>query len=717
MAKTNPNLPPFVSFCTASVPMVFDNSMSYYECLCALTKFIQGLVDTVNVNAELLQQLENYVKNYFDNLDVQEEINNKLDDMAQQGQLAEIIAAYLELKAVLAYDTPVALKAADNLIAGSYAKTYGYKRKDDGVYDLYTVRNKTEDDIDDGYNVIVLTEAPTLVAIRLQCGDRRVIKLKSTDNLQDYLSLDGAKEIILPAGLTLTYTDALLLNSDTTIDLNGSTINFNFDRSSIFDYDWDETLGFMGYGPDDEFTGYNGYRNITIKNGSIVGGCSAFMHNANVTFDNVYFQTGGCRHSIQLASCKNFTVKNCSFESVKDDSVENASEAINIDQCVYGAQPYISQYSVMFDDNANANVIVENNVFKQYVAEGFGYFSAVGAHGNSTTASIFCDGLTIRGNNFGAPREYAIGIKNFNNVVIEGNTLDDASATYTPNFTLKRGTLTKAVIANNVAKGVSQFFGLLNPALASKDIAITGNYIEGKDANVDSNAIFMFINIHDSTVEGNTVLYQHHAVHANTRAYWDSVEDNPNDHTTNVVIANNYFEKTVASVVYFDCRISNTNALKFANNNFVHDAALQSNWQELLLQNTNTDFICCANDTDQPLLFTATAGVTNKFSGNNAIYSQSSAISSTSTSGTFTNALTNFSKLLLCVGETANSQVVEILPYYPNGSKFDADNRVFIRSVPKNNGTYGVMTLTLSSSATGWAYEGDIPLRHIYTMD
>ena len=234
MAKTNPNLPPFVSFCTASVPMVFDNSMSYYECLCALTKFIQGLVDTVNVNAELLQQLEDYVKNYFDNLDVQEEINNKLDDMAEQGQLAEIIAAYLELKAVLAYDTPVALKAADNLIAGSYAKTYGYKRKGDGVYDLYTVRNKTEDDVDDGYNVIVLTEAPTLVAIRLQCGDRRVIKLKSTDNLQDYLSLDGAKEIILPAGLTLTYTDALLLNSDTTIDLNGSTINFSFDRSSIF---------------------------------------------------------------------------------------------------------------------------------------------------------------------------------------------------------------------------------------------------------------------------------------------------------------------------------------------------------------------------------------------------------------------------------------------------------------------------------------------------
>ena len=472
----------------------------------------------------------------------------------------------------------------------------------------------------------------------------------------------------------------------------------------------------MGYGPDDEFTGYNGYRNITIKNGSIVGGCSAFMHNSNVTFDNVYFQTGGCRHSIQLASCKNFIVKNCTFEGARDDSEENASELINIDQCIYGAQPYISQYSVMFDDNANANVIVENNVFKQYVAEGFGYFSAVGAHGNSTTASIFCDGLTIRGNNFGTPREYAIGIKNFNNVVIEGNTLDDASATYTPNFTLKRGTLTKAVIVNNVAKGVSQFFGLLNPALASKDIIISGNYIEGKDANVDSNAIFMLINIHDSTVEGNTVLYQHHAVHANTRAYWDSVDDNPNDHTTNVTVANNYFEKTVASEVYFGCRISNSNALKFANNNFVHDAALQSNWEELLLQNTNTDFVCCDNVSDQPELFTRPSVVTTKFNGNNALYRQITQISSTNTSGTFSGNVTNFSEILLVVGETNNTQVLELKPFLSNGHKHDG-SRIFKCPVAKNDGTYGVATFTVSDSGANWAYVGDIQLRIIYTKD
>lgn len=93
------NVPPFVRFCTASVPMVFDDSMSYYECLCALTNYIQKeLVEVVNNNADLQAQLnvkfdelKAYVDNYFDNLDVQEEINAKLDAMVLDGTLAEII--------------------------------------------------------------------------------------------------------------------------------------------------------------------------------------------------------------------------------------------------------------------------------------------------------------------------------------------------------------------------------------------------------------------------------------------------------------------------------------------------------------------------------------------------------------------------------------------------------------------------------------------------
>lgn len=45
--------------------------------------------------AEKFNNLYNYVHDYFDNLDVQEEINNKLDEMVEDGTLEELIADYL----------------------------------------------------------------------------------------------------------------------------------------------------------------------------------------------------------------------------------------------------------------------------------------------------------------------------------------------------------------------------------------------------------------------------------------------------------------------------------------------------------------------------------------------------------------------------------------------------------------------------------------------
>lgn len=104
-------VPPFVTFVTSAVPMVFDNSMSYYEALCALWKWLQDdVIDVINNNAnvtdqyieydlhtrELFTELETYVNTYFDNLDVQEEINNKLDAMAEAGTLGQLLGQYVQ---------------------------------------------------------------------------------------------------------------------------------------------------------------------------------------------------------------------------------------------------------------------------------------------------------------------------------------------------------------------------------------------------------------------------------------------------------------------------------------------------------------------------------------------------------------------------------------------------------------------------------------------
>lgn len=706
-------LPPWVE--TNLQPAFYDReSGTVLQQTARMYGKINELVKAVNGMEKVIKEYVDYIDNYFNNLDVQEEINNKLDDMAEGGELAEIITAYLELKALLAFDTPSDLKSATNLIEGSFAKTYGYKRKGDGVYDLYYIR-EADGDVNDDYNTIILTNDNTLVAIRIQQGGKRVIQLKNDDNIQDYLSLEGEKEIILPANTTITETDALILNSDTTIDLNGSTLYFNFNRSSIFDYDWDETLGFMGYGPDSTYTGYNGIKNVVIKNGSIVGGCSAFLHSKDILIEGVSFTTAGGRHSIQLAGCNGFTVKNCTFNGARDDQTAWASEIINIDFCEYGGQPYVSEYSTMWDGTKSINILVESNTFVQNVSAGMGYFSAVGTHGNSVSTDIVAENVIIRGNNFGNPREYAIALKNYVNVVIDGNA-QEGDNNYRGSFIVKRGIVKKANIFNNVVKRVTAFLDSANPTYQGSLMNIADNYVQAEDGSGDSSAVFILHNIHDSMLSGNTVLYDYHPIHINTRAYFDSVDDNPNDHTINLTIKDNTFEKTTNTSTYFGCRISTCDGVKFINNNFTHDGTVQSNWQDLLYQNTPTNYVVAGNTTDYPLNFVGTTWVTDKFNNNNAIYAQTSAISSTNTSGTFTKNINNFSEMLIQVGETINSQTIELKPYLTNGAKFDG-TRTFIKPVAKNDGTYGVATFTISNSGADWAYVGDIPIRRIWAKD
>lgn len=81
----------FTNYIYKTIPLAFDESMSYYETLLGVLNLLKEQEIVINNNADLLAELESYVKNYFDNLDVQEEINNKLDEMVEDGTFEEII--------------------------------------------------------------------------------------------------------------------------------------------------------------------------------------------------------------------------------------------------------------------------------------------------------------------------------------------------------------------------------------------------------------------------------------------------------------------------------------------------------------------------------------------------------------------------------------------------------------------------------------------------
>lgn len=162
------------------LPAVYDESLSYYELLCKVIAKLNETIDLSNGTAEGLEQLKNYVDTYFDNLDIQEEVNAKLDEMAQSGELAELISQYLEAQAVIGFNNNSSLASATNLANGSFAKTYGKNTYNDGKGAFYKIRTRTNADVPDGDTLIALTNTENLVA--------EIIPFSRTYNMQQEIN-------------------------------------------------------------------------------------------------------------------------------------------------------------------------------------------------------------------------------------------------------------------------------------------------------------------------------------------------------------------------------------------------------------------------------------------------------------------------------------------------------------------------------------------------
>jgi hypothetical protein len=107
----------------------------------AFNDFSEDTAETVNEYIAKFVELHDYVEDYFANLDVQEEINNKLDNMVEAGTLQEIITTYIQSNVAWTFDTVADMKAATNLVSGSYARTLGFHSVSDGGGAIYKLTN------------------------------------------------------------------------------------------------------------------------------------------------------------------------------------------------------------------------------------------------------------------------------------------------------------------------------------------------------------------------------------------------------------------------------------------------------------------------------------------------------------------------------------------------------------------------------------------------
>lgn len=218
-------LPPFKRMCMSigTLPSSFYASMSYYESMVWLYEYLKNeVIPVVNNNSEVTEelqtaftQLEEYIRTYFDNLDIQHEVDVKLDEMALDGTLADMIAEYIKMQGQLVYDSVADMKVAENVQNGSFLKTYGYHEYNDGGGALYKARTVTTDDVIDEMTIISLHDN-TLVA-ELIINNLNVKQLGAygdgthNDTIPLQKALDLTKDLYINNG-TYLITSSLIFN-------------------------------------------------------------------------------------------------------------------------------------------------------------------------------------------------------------------------------------------------------------------------------------------------------------------------------------------------------------------------------------------------------------------------------------------------------------------------------------------------------------------------
>lgn len=334
---------PFRRFVTTIgiFPTAFTDAMTYYECLAYLVKYLEEtVIPAVNENAEALEelqtlyiQLKSYVDNYFANLDVQEEINNKLDSMVEAGTLQEIITEYLQANVAWTFDTVADMKAATNFVNGSYAQTLGYYSKNDGGASLYKIRTITNDDVVDDSSIIGLYD-DTLIAELIFTPVMNLtqfgVSTSNTTNSKFQIALTkcNGRTLIIPEGV---YRVDSSMNLPSNIEIKcfgkitySGDIIYLFQRSSALATDQIKFDGLDIEKLDSSFSNLNRFiyvngGNLSVTNSHFKNYNTAIHHDGgekfmcnNITLENVHGTLEQDGYGINT-SAKYNTIENIRF--------------------------------------------------------------------------------------------------------------------------------------------------------------------------------------------------------------------------------------------------------------------------------------------------------------------------------------------------------------------------------------------------------------------
>ena len=472
----------------------FD-ALTNYELLCKVVEYLNKVIANENNQNEAINELAEAftnLKNYVDNLDLQEEVNNKLDEMYENGQLSDLVAQYLGLAGMITYDTVSDMKSAQNLVNGSKCATLGYHSVNDGGGAFYKIRTVTNDDVVNEMNIIEVYDN-LLVA---ELIDNENISLKqlgaigddtADDTLIVSFAINNFKNVHVNKGTFKVTSNIGITNICNLYGDNESTIHFTAGTENLSIGSGKKLNVFNVKFISDAGTLYHinntNVKNTRIENNNIKSNSYAILVNANtdggqdlfisknkietnsdgveinttsdesnkfkntIISDNIISITGGSSSSsgfgIGVADGKNVVISNNIIDEARQEGihVEDTYKEVVIDGNVLTNchKDGIRIYGII---NNVDRCIVSNNAIKGDKTSGFaGIITPTTSSGNTREISLFANTI----NNFD------IGISAYRNINVEGTIIENCNMAFNPSIQKIKGKLSlieTPVIAN-----------------------------------------------------------------------------------------------------------------------------------------------------------------------------------------------------------------------------------------------------------------------------